>query len=548
MEETFVLDIRDGVPRPNRLDSRLVPHLRDKGLSREKIKNLIKDGLVTVNGRIVCLPRTALAPGDRIEVSLRSAPSSLVPKKGDLEVLYRDAVLVVLDKPAGLAVHPGAGGERETLAHRLAAEFPELAAMGGFRPGVVHRLDKDTSGLLLAALTEQCRLLLAGMFARREIHKEYLALLHGTPKNRQGTIETPIGRDSSHKTRMAVNERGKEAKTAYRVIYSEPGGRFSLAAIRIFSGRTHQVRVHMQSIGHPLLGDPLYKTPAFPEAAAARQMLHASALRFVHPLPDATGLEPGRTLSFFRPPPRDFSACALKLSRRVLRVVITGAPGCGKSALLTALADAGLPVFSADKAVAGLYAPGGEGTRRLRGRFGDLFASDAGSGVDKAALGRAMREDQTLRREVEALVHPLVYQLMQGFWADCEASGHPFAAAEIPLYFETARSGKEPPLTVGVRCPYPVRHARLVRLRGWTEEVIAGMEAWQWPEDKKMAACDFVVDNSGSLAELKAETEKVLAFLRGEREKNDTAFAEKFSALCAGGFYFKDEQGGAAPF
>ncbi|MDR1490199.1 MAG: dephospho-CoA kinase, partial [Desulfovibrio sp.] len=496
MEETFVLDIRDGVPRPNRLDACLAPHLRDKGLSREKIKNLIKNGLVTVNGQTVRLPRTALAPGDRIEVSPRGELSSLVPKKGEIKVLYRDAALAVLDKPAGLAVHPGAGAEKETLAHRLAAEFPELAAMGGFRPGIVHRLDKDTSGLLLAALTEQCRLLLAGMFARREIHKEYLALLHGTPKNGQGTIETPIGRDASHKTRMAVNERGKEAKTAYRVIYSDPGGRFSLAAIRIFSGRTHQVRVHMQSIGHPLLGDALYKSRAFPEAPAARQMLHASALRFAHPLPDKTGLDPGKVLSFFRPPPPDFCACAIKLSHRALRVVVTGAPGCGKSALLSALAEAGLPVFSADKAVAALYAPGGEGSRRLQGRFGDRFVTDAGSGVDKAALGRAMREDQALRREVEALVHPLVFQAMQGFWADCEAAGRLFATAEIPLYFETAHTWKHPPLTVGVRCSFPIRHARLVRLRGWTEEVIAGMESWQWPEDKKMAACDFVVDNS----------------------------------------------------
>ncbi|MDR2800963.1 MAG: dephospho-CoA kinase [Desulfovibrio sp.] len=544
MEETFILDIRDGVPGPNRLDACLAPHLRGRGLSREKIKNLIRNGMVTVNGQTAFLPRTALAPGDRIEVSLRSEPSSLVPKKGDLKVLYRDAVLAVLDKPAGLAVHPGAGAEKETLAHRLAAEFPELAAMGGFRPGIVHRLDKGTSGLLLTALTEQCRLLLAGMFARREIHKEYLALLHGTPKNARGTIETPIGRDSSHKTRMAVNERGREAKTVYRVIYSEPEGRFSLAAIRIFSGRTHQVRVHMQSIGHPLLGDPLYKSPAFPEireTAAARQMLHASALRFAHPLPGKAGPGPGETLSFCRLPPADFFDCALQLSRSVLRVVITGAPGCGKSALLSTLAGAGLPVFSADKAVAGLYAPGGEGTRRLQGRFGDRFVPEAGSGVNKAALGSAMREDQSLRREVEALVHPLVFQAMRVFWADCEASGHTFAAAEIPLYFETAQPGRRPPLTVGVRCPFPIRHARLVRLRGWTEEVIAGMESWQWPEEKKMAACDFVVDNSGGLAELKAGAEKLLVFLRGEREKNEAAFVEKFSALCAGGFYFDGE-------
>jgi 23S rRNA pseudouridine1911/1915/1917 synthase len=513
--------------------------LRDEGFSREKIKKLIKDGFVRVNGQVLTLPKADVSPGARIEVILTRAPSSLAPKAGELKVLYRDAALAVLDKPAGIAVHPGAGPEQETLAHRLLAHFPELGKMEGFRPGIVHRLDKDTSGVMLVALCEESRLVLAGMLARREIHKIYLALLHGVPKRREGVIETPIGRDPANRTKMAAQTGGKAAKSAYRVLYADPEGTFSLAAIQIFSGRTHQVRLHMQSIGHPLIGEALYKSPRYPDKGAKRQMLHAFKLAFAHPLPDRAPPGSKLEMSFTCPPPADFTACALSLCRRPLRLVVTGSPGCGKSALLSALSAAGLPVFSADKVVADFYAPGGDGTRQLQARFGGRFTPDPQSGVDKAALGAAMRAEDSLRREVEALIHPLVFHALRQFWTE-DARGRDFAVAEIPLYFETMR-GKEKaatpdaaqgaPLVIGVRCPFAVRHERLTRLRGWKEETIAGMEAWQWPEDKKMAACDYVLDNSGSLADLEARTRDLIAFLEEERRKKDDAYASKFAAL-----------------
>jgi 23S rRNA pseudouridine1911/1915/1917 synthase len=540
---------------------------RADGLSREKIKKLIRGGNVRVNGAAASSPKAAVPAGAKIEISLPAPSSPLTPEAGCLKILYRDATLAVIDKEAGLTTHPAPGRPAGTLAHRLPSHFPELAAMEGPRPGIVHRLDKDTGGLMLVALSETCRTALARLFAERKIFKEYLALVHGVPKPPTGCINAPIGRDPARRTRMTVTASGRSAESAYRVLYADPAGRFALTAVRIFSGRTHQVRVHMRSIGHPLIGDVLYADPRFAAAgrhpagageradpfAPGRQMLHAHKLSFRHPFPEAVNhaalreqpdpasgavaacrLEGESELRFVLPPPEDFAGCALSLARRALRVVLTGSPGCGKSSLLSLIAEA-MPVFSADRKVADLYAAGGDAAHLLRVRYGDRFVPGAGAGVDKKKLGEAMRADAGLRREVEALVHPLIFHALEVFRAECDASGLPFAPAEIPLYFETGgKRDREHVVTVGVHCPFPIRRERLMRLRGWSDGLIACMESWQWPETRKTAACDFVADNTGNLEDLKREAQRLARFLKDARAAEDAALAGKFAAFWNG--------------
>jgi 23S rRNA pseudouridine1911/1915/1917 synthase len=557
-----------------RLDVALALRLRADGISRETVKKLIRSGRARIDGEPAVSPKEAVPPGAYIELSLPARASSLTPEAGRLKILYSDAALAVIDKEAGLTTHPAPGRSEGTLAHRLPLHFPELAGMDGSRPGIVHRLDKDTGGLMLIALSEKSRLSLAAMFAGRGIFKEYLALVHGVPKPSSGGINAPIGRDPAHRTRMAVTASGRPAESAYRVLYADPAERFALTAVRIFSGRTHQVRVHMHSIGHPLIGDALYTDPrragagkntALPAGnrkfadpfRPGRQMLHAHRLSFVHPFPEAVSRATlreqapsspagagaasrigarGAELHFVCPPPEDFTDCAFALARRALRVVLTGSPGCGKSTLLALLAEAGMPVFSADRTVAGLYAPGGDAAHQLRARYGDRFVPDAGAGVDKKALGEAMRADAGLRRAVENLVHPMVHHALEKFRSECDAGGLPFAPAEVPLYFETGgdrgESGRV--VAVGVHCPFPVRRERLMRLRGWSDELIAGVESWQWPEDRKTAACDIVVDNTGGMDDLKEEAKRLRAFLEDARAAEDAALARMFTGLWDG--------------
>ena len=388
-------------------------------ISREKVKRAIRDGAATVQGRACTVPNTRVEPGQTVTLTLAVPAARVTPEEGELAVLYRDAAIAVLDKPAGLTVHPCPSCPEGTLVHRLVRHFPELAAQEGFRPGIVHRIDKDTSGLLLVALTEAVRLELSRAFAEREVNKEYLALVHGVPAP-AGDIDAPIGRHPLHKVKMAVvpeNRGGKPARSAWRVLLADPGGRFALVAVRIFTGRTHQIRVHMAHLGHPLWQDAVYGPgeqlppdmagqPEFPP----RQMLHAWQLAFRHP-------ETGEDMHFTCPPPPDFAALALRLSRRMQRVVVTGSPGCGKSALMRQLEDAGLPVWSADAAVARLYEPGGGGHHLLRGRYGDRFVPAPEGPVDKRALFEAMRADDALRREVEEMIHPLARHDMNAFFA-----------------------------------------------------------------------------------------------------------------------------------
>ena len=489
-----------------RLDQFWMDHAEDLGVARSRVQSWIKNGLALINGSPCLRPGRRLAPGDRLELRAAVPNPGLTPENRELRVLYHDDDLVILNKPADLVVHPAAGLEQGTLVHRLLHHFPELAGKdaGGMdtsRPGIVHRLDKDTTGLLAVALNEPARLRLASAFAAREVEKVYLALVHGRPRA-EGVVDAPIGRHPTLKTRMAVTDKGgKPAHSAYTVLWTAPEDRFSLVQVRIASGRTHQIRVHMRHAGHPLLGDLTYCPASFTSwqdnipclnALLRRPMLHAWKLGLPHPRTD-------QPLCFVQPPPKDMLRVILVGSRTTQRVGLTGMPGCGKSLLLADLAALGLPAWSADRAVAELYLPGRDGWELLRRNFGDRFIPDPAGPVDKRALLNALRETPHLRRELEALIHPLARHHLEDFWQAHRK--HRVAAAEVPLLLETGWPS-DFDLIVGLACDPDRRRAWLQSDRGWDENLLADMESWQWPEAKKIRACHLVVTNPGSRDEL----------------------------------------------
>jgi len=274
---------------------------------RNQVQRWIAEGLVRVNGR-QAKPSAVLAAGDRL-ACIPPAPKEerVLPEPGALRVLYEDAALVVIDKPAGLAVHPGAGRATGTLAHHLLDRYPEMAGVGGpGRPGIVHRLDQGTSGVLVAARTPAAYAHLSRAFAVREVEKRYLGIAYGTPSPPAGTVGAPIGRHPQRRQEMAVRARGRPARTGYRTLAAAAG--ISLLEMDLATGRTHQIRVHLKSIGHPLVGDPVYgeaRWKALPRSSRAalrdfpRPALHAWRLAFQHP---ATG----ERLTFEAPVPEDF--------------------------------------------------------------------------------------------------------------------------------------------------------------------------------------------------------------------------------------------------
>jgi 23S rRNA pseudouridine1911/1915/1917 synthase len=226
-------------------------------------------------------------------------PSTLRPEPLALDVLYEDDDLLVINKPPGLTVHPGAGRTGGTLANALVARDPDLAALGGgLRPGIVHRLDKDTSGVLVVARSPRALASLREQVASRTAARTYLAVVRGRPPHPEGTINAPIGRHPRHRTRMAVVPRGRPAITRYRVV--ESFARYSLVEASLVTGRTHQIRVHFAHLGHPVAGDRVY-APGRDDLGITRQALHAWRLRIRHP---ATGA----SLSVEAAPPADFAA------------------------------------------------------------------------------------------------------------------------------------------------------------------------------------------------------------------------------------------------
>jgi 23S rRNA pseudouridine1911/1915/1917 synthase len=280
-------------------------------LSRSSVDRLVEQGRVQVDGTAVASRRVVLHLGQQLRVD--PTPAGSRRPEGDptvrFEVVHEDAAVIVVDKPAGLVVHPGAGHHHGTLVNGLLARYPELAEVAQdsgadeMRPGIVHRLDRGTSGLMVVARTPSSYRSLVAQLADRRVSRHYRALVIGRVDAEAGVVDAPIGRSVSTPTRMAVSRKGRDARTRYQVVqrFSRPAAA-TLLDVLLDTGRTHQIRVHLAAIGHPVLGDDAYgRRRAFAGSVPSRPFLHAAALAFEHPAD-------GRLMSLESPLPEDLRA------------------------------------------------------------------------------------------------------------------------------------------------------------------------------------------------------------------------------------------------
>lgn len=275
-------------------------------LSRSRLQRLIREGRVEVEGR-PARPSQPVRAGSRIRVRVPPPePAAVAPQPIPLDVVYEDADLLVVVKPRGMVVHPAPGHPAGTLVNALLARCPDLAGVGGVqRPGLVHRLDRDTTGLLVVAKTDRAHRDLTAQLRRRELERRYLALVRGVPPA-AGTVDAPVGRDPHRRVRMAVVPDGRPARTHFRLLEAFRE-RYALLEVRLETGRTHQIRVHLAAIGHPVAGDPLYGGRRG-ELGLQGQALHAYRLALVHP-------RTGEHLCFEAPPPPDLASALARLRR-----------------------------------------------------------------------------------------------------------------------------------------------------------------------------------------------------------------------------------------
>lgn len=548
---------------------------KESGLSRNKVKKILDEGFVLVN-EVVCKNASLrLTGGEKVTMHNPEVENVLVPSNAPLEILYQDDDIAVIVKNAGLTVHPCPSCEEETLVHQLLYHFPQLKKMEGERPGIVHRLDKNTSGLMIIALHEEARLRLATAFAEKQINKTYLALVPG--RCEAGFNKESIGRHLTHKTKMAqvpVSKGGREAHSEWERLYppvfeaavsklgknvpvpKEFQSSFSLIAVKIFTGRTHQVRVHMSEAGYPLLGDSTY-AEASVARLAPRQMLHAWKLHFYHPMTD-------EELSFISPLPSDFMQTVLTLWSQEIcfqKIVVTGNSGAGKSALLDAFAKKDIPTFNSDACVQSLYEPQADAWYLLKNQYGQRFVPDEENQVDKQALFNAM-QDNVMRREIENIIHPLVFSRLEAFFAEQEKSlckvnirekinllslneieekinsttddsTHlddfcQFAVGEVPVWHESKFKDKMKDVTVVcISCEDKVRFERL-KIRGWSEKTIAHMDSWQWSQEDKMKASCYVLENTNDLESLEVKVDELLFDITKTQKMN---LRKKFKAF-----------------
>ena len=278
--------------------------------SRTACASMIKRGLVRVDGRVAKAARP-VAAGERVDADVPApVKPSAAPEEIPITIVYEDRDLCVVDKPAGMATHPAPGSTRGTLVNALLAELGPLPSINGvLRPGIVHRLDKQTSGLLVVAKSDRAMRGLSEAIAARSVKRGYDAIVWGLPTNRSGTIDAPIARDTAVRTRFAVRPQGRRAVTHYRVRERLGSGdvKAALLELQLETGRTHQIRVHCAAIGHPIVGDPTYGAGR-PRLGVTRQMLHAARLSFDHPVT-------GRRLSFESEWPDDFAGLVERLRR-----------------------------------------------------------------------------------------------------------------------------------------------------------------------------------------------------------------------------------------
>lgn len=282
---------------PERLDCFLAAELPE--LSRSQLKRLIDEGRVTLNAA-VAKAGTRLKGGEEVAVTLpEPTPVETLSQDIPLIVLYEDSQLIVIDKPAGMVVHPAPGHAADTLVNALLHHCRDLSGIGGeLRPGIVHRLDKDTSGVMVATKNDLAHQHLARQFKDHSINRRYLALIHGLLPTVKGTVDKTIGRHPTQRKKMSTASRGgRRAVTHWRVLQSFPDERLSLVELTLETGRTHQIRVHLADLQHPVLGDPVYggnriktlKDPVLRQLAQSlgRQALHARLLGFIHPVSGA---------------------------------------------------------------------------------------------------------------------------------------------------------------------------------------------------------------------------------------------------------------------
>lgn len=287
-----------------RLDTWLA--LKVPELSRSQVKSLIEDGLVLVGGQ-VRKPGYRVKPGEHVEVRIPPPRETRVEAQDiPLNIIYEDQDVAVIDKPQGMVVHPAHGHWDQTLVNALLYQVRDLSGINGeIRPGIVHRLDKDTSGILVVAKNDRAHQSLSSQIKARSMKREYIALVHGVIKEQAGTIQAPIGRSKTHRKKMAVVKDGRPAVTHYEVLrrYRD----YTLVRVRLETGRTHQIRVHFSYIGHPVVGDVVYG-PSKPHFDLAGQLLHARYLGFKHPVS-------GAMMEFSSPLPEYFATILQHLER-----------------------------------------------------------------------------------------------------------------------------------------------------------------------------------------------------------------------------------------
>lgn len=287
-----------------RLDKFLVGQIPE--LSRSEVQANITAGRALVNGNVVTKKGYVLSPDDLVELEVAEQPPIAGVKEDiPLDIRYEDQWLMLVNKPVGMVVHPAPGHYSGTLVNALLGYGAGLSDLGGdFRPGIVHRLDKETSGLLLVAKTNQCHLRLAALLKSREIKRTYIALVSGLLQQAKGRITGPIGRHPRQRIKMAVVEAGKSAVTDFRVL--KYFVRHTLVQVNLQTGRTHQIRVHFSHLGRPVAGDTVYG-PKSPDIKYSGHMLHARTLEFIHPFTD-------RRIRVTAEPPREFTEVLRRLN------------------------------------------------------------------------------------------------------------------------------------------------------------------------------------------------------------------------------------------
>ncbi len=280
--DTRLIEILFDFPHPERIDIFLVEQLPE--FSRTRLQALIKDGMVTVDGEPVTKNGMKLERGMRVKLEIPPTQvTDLIPEAIPLDIIFENNDVMVVNKPAGMVVHPSAGHDSGTLVHAALAHAPEMEGIGGeLRPGIVHRLDKDTSGIILLAKNDRALRWLQDKFKERDVQKTYLALVDGAPPTPKGRIEAPVGRDPSHRKKMAIvsPEKGREAISEYRTV--ESFEKHTLLEVDIHTGRTHQIRLHCAFIGAPIAGDRLYGYRK-QRVVVKRQFLHAARLTITLP-------------------------------------------------------------------------------------------------------------------------------------------------------------------------------------------------------------------------------------------------------------------------